>query len=38
MKREVLREGGYQREFFISQTPDLVGEADAIIDVEALAA
>jgi exonuclease SbcC len=38
MKREVLRESGYQREFFISQTPDLVGEADAIIDVEALAA
>ncbi|EIM98679.1 putative ATPase involved in DNA repair [Paraburkholderia hospita] len=38
MKREVLREGGYQREFFISQTPDLVGEADAIVDVEALAA
>ncbi|MBN3754233.1 SMC family ATPase [Paraburkholderia sp. Tr-20389] len=38
MKREVLRQGGYQREFFISQTPDLVGEADALIDVEALAA
>ncbi|CAB3807987.1 hypothetical protein LMG28614_06707 [Paraburkholderia ultramafica] len=38
MKREVLREGGYQREFFISQTPDLVSEADAVIDVEALAA
>jgi hypothetical protein len=28
----------YQREFFISQTPDLVAEADAIIDVQALAA
>ncbi|MFL9937040.1 SMC family ATPase, partial [Paraburkholderia sp. RL18-103-BIB-C] len=38
MKREVLRQGGYQREFFISQTPDLVSEADAVIDVEALAA
>jgi exonuclease SbcC len=38
MKREVLRQGGYQREFFISQTPDLVAEADAIIDVVALAA
>ena len=38
MKREVLRQGGYEREFFISQTPDLVAEADAIIDVEALAA
>jgi DNA repair protein SbcC/Rad50 len=38
MKREVLRQGGYQREFFISQTPDLVAEADAIIDVQALAA
>lgn len=38
MKREVLRQGGYTREFFISQTPDLVAEADAVIDVEALAA
>ncbi|WP_322054922.1 SMC family protein [Paraburkholderia bannensis] len=38
MKREVLRQGGYMREFFISQTPDLVLEADAVIDVEALAA
>ncbi|MFP3554827.1 SMC family ATPase [Paraburkholderia sp. SIMBA_049] len=38
MKREVLRQGGYEREFFISQTPDLVAEADAAIDVAALAA
>ncbi|MFM0411261.1 SMC family ATPase [Paraburkholderia dipogonis] len=38
MKREVLRQGGYEREFFISQTPDLVAEADAVINVEALAA
>ncbi|ASL48900.1 hypothetical protein bAD24_p00995 (plasmid) [Burkholderia sp. AD24] len=38
MKREVLKQGGYEREFFISQTPDLVAEADAVIDVEALAA
>ncbi|CAG9254897.1 Nuclease SbcCD subunit C [Paraburkholderia unamae] len=38
MKREVLLQGGYTREFFISQTPDLVLEADAVIDVEALAA
>ncbi|HKR42438.1 MAG TPA: SMC family ATPase [Paraburkholderia sp.] len=38
MKREVLRQGGYEREFFISQTPDLVLEADGVIDVEALAA
>jgi exonuclease SbcC len=37
MKREVLRQGGYEREFFISQTPDLVAEADAVIDVAALA-
>ncbi|WP_321794768.1 SMC family ATPase [Caballeronia sp. J97] len=37
MKREVLRQGGYQREFFISQTPELVAEADAVIDVQALA-
>jgi exonuclease SbcC len=38
MKREVLRQGGYQREFFISQTPELVAEADAVIDVQALTA
>ncbi|SAL81623.1 putative ATPase involved in DNA repair [Caballeronia arvi] len=38
MKREVLRQGRYQREFFISQTPELVAEADAVIDVHALAA
>jgi exonuclease SbcC len=38
MKREVLRAGGYDREFFISQTPELVEEADAVIDVLALAA
>ncbi|WP_439673148.1 Nuclease SbcCD subunit C (plasmid) [Cupriavidus necator] len=38
MKREVLRLGGYEREFFISQTPDLVDEADGVIDVAALAA
>jgi exonuclease SbcC len=37
MKREVLRQGGYEREFFISQTPDLIDEADAILDVAALA-
>lgn len=38
MKREVLRIGGYEREFFISQTPDLVDGADGVIDVVALAA
>lgn len=38
MKREVLRQGGYEREFFISQTPELVEQADAVIDVVALAA
>ncbi|GAA0188864.1 MULTISPECIES: sbcc family protein [Cupriavidus] len=37
MKREVLRVGGYQREYFISQTPDLVDDADGVIDVVALA-
>ncbi|MBN3785630.1 AAA family ATPase [Burkholderia sp. Ac-20353] len=37
MKREVLKQGGYEREFFISQTPDLIAEADAVIDVAALA-
>lgn len=38
MKREVLRQGGYEREYFISHTPDLIDEADAVIDVAALAA
>lgn len=38
MKREVLKQGGYEREFFISQTPELIAEADAVIDIEALAA
>ncbi|SDD58894.1 exonuclease SbcC [Cupriavidus sp. YR651] len=37
MKREVLRLGGYERELFISQTPDLVDDADGVIDVTALA-
>ncbi|RZT29070.1 sbcc family protein [Cupriavidus agavae] len=36
MKREVLRVGGYEREYFISQTPDLVDNADGVIDVVAL--
>ena len=35
MKREVLRLGGYQREFFVSQTPELTAMADAVIDLEA---
>jgi DNA repair protein SbcC/Rad50 len=38
MKREVLRLSGMDREFFISHTPELVAEADAVIDAEALAA
>jgi exonuclease SbcC len=36
MKREVLALGGYEREFYISQTPELTALADAVIDVEAL--
>ncbi len=35
MKREVLRLGGYGREFFVSQTPDLTAMADAVIDMDA---
>lgn len=35
MKREVLRLGGYQREFFVSQTLELAAMADAVIDLEA---
>jgi len=38
MKREVLRLGGYEREFFVSQTPELTAMADAVIDLEALRA
>jgi exonuclease SbcC len=33
MKREVLRLGGYEREFFVSQTPELTAMADAVIDM-----
>lgn len=35
MKREVLRLGGYQREFFVSQTPELTAMADVVIDLDA---
>ncbi len=38
MKREVLRKGGYQREFFVSQTPELTAMADAVINLEGYAA
>ncbi|MBI5720674.1 MAG: DNA repair protein [Burkholderiales bacterium] len=34
MKREVLRLGGYEREYFISQTPELTAMADAVIDLD----
>jgi len=36
MKREVLRLGGYEREFFVSQAPELTAAADAVIDLDAL--
>jgi exonuclease SbcC len=36
MKRYVLERGGYMREFFISQTPELWEMADHIIDVTTL--
>ena len=35
MKREVLRLGGYEREFFVSQTPELTAMADVVIDLDA---
>lgn len=35
MKREVLRLGGYEQEFFVSQSPDLTATADAVIDLDA---
>ena len=34
MKREVLRLGGYKREVYISQNPELNSIADAVIDLE----
>lgn len=36
MKRTVLDQGGFEREFFISHTPELLEMADARIDVPAL--
>jgi exonuclease SbcC len=36
MKREVLRLGGYDVEYFITQTPELVAMADHVIDVAAM--
>jgi exonuclease SbcC len=36
MKREVLRLGGYAREYFVTQTPELTAMADAVIDLEVL--
>ena len=38
MKREVLRLGGYEREYFVSQTPELTAMADAVIDLDAIKA
>ncbi len=38
MKRTVLSVGGYSREFFISQTPELTEMADAVIDLTRIAA
>jgi exonuclease SbcC len=34
MKREMLRVGGYRREVYISQNPELTAMADVIIDLE----
>lgn len=38
MKRRVLELGRYAREFFVSQTPELTAMADAVIDLDAMAA
>ena len=37
MKREVLRLGGYEQEYFVSQTPELTSMADAVIDLDKMA-
>jgi len=34
MKRAVLCLGGYQREFYVSQTLELTAMADAVIDLD----
>ena len=36
MKREVIRLGRYERDFFVSQTPQLTAMADVVIDMEAM--
>lgn len=36
MKRRVLEVGGYEREFLITQTPELLNMCDAVIDVTGL--
>jgi exonuclease SbcC len=33
----VLRLGGYEREFYVSQTPELTALADVVIDLDAMA-
>lgn len=33
MQREVLKLGGYEKAFFITQTPELVAQADAVINL-----
>jgi exonuclease SbcC len=33
MKRAVIERGGYEREYLITQTPELLGMCDAVIDV-----
>lgn len=38
MKREVLKLGGYEREFFVSQTPELTAMVDAVIDLDGMVA
>ena len=38
MKREVQRLGGCAQEFFVSQTRELTAMADAVIDLDAIAA
>ncbi len=36
MKREVLHLGGYAREIFVSQTPELTGMADVVISLDSV--
>ena len=38
MKRRVIEVGGFQQEYFVSQTPELTAMADCVIDLDSMVA